>query len=68
MRSAKYRDDSGALLTYEQTAKKSNLGIALVMKVAREAGALIKIGKQLRVNWEKFYDYLLKMYQEDQNV
>ena len=53
---------SGALLTYQQTAEKSNLGICTVMKIARESGALVKIGRTARVDWNVFYEYISSVY------
>lgn len=55
---------NGELLTYKQVAEKCNIGEKTIMKLAKEAGATIKIGHISRVNWEKFYNYILTVYQE----
>lgn len=65
MRSLKYRNNvDSPLLTYQMMAEDSNLGIQTVMKLAKESGALVKIGKTARVNREKFYSYVLEKYSE----
>lgn len=63
MNKLKNKNFEGKLLTYQQTAEKSNLGINTVMKLAKESGALVKIGKIARVNWNVFYDYIVSVYQ-----
>lgn len=63
MNKLKNYNSKGELLTYRQTAEKSNIGINTVMKLARESGALVKIGKIARVNWNVFYDYIVSVYQ-----
>lgn len=63
MNELKNRNFNGELLTYQQTAEKSNIGINTVMKLAKESGTLVKIGKIARVNWNAFYDYIVSVYQ-----
>lgn len=63
MNKSKNRNSKGDLLTYQQTAEKSNIGINTVMKLARESGALIKIGRIARVDWNVFYNYITSVYQ-----
>ena len=65
MNKSKNRNSEGKLLTYQQTAEKSNIGINTVMKLARESGALIKIGRIARVDWNVFYNYITSVYQAD---
>ncbi len=65
MNKSKNRNFKGELLTYQQTAEKSNIGINTVMKLARESGALIKIGHIARVDWNVFYNYIVSVYQAD---
>lgn len=65
MNKSKNRNSKGELLTYQQTAEKSNIGINTVMKLARESGALIKIGRIARVDWNVFYNYITSVYQAD---
>ena len=65
MISLKCRNNTDSpLLTYQMMAEDSNLGIQTVMKLAKESGALVKIGKIARVNREKFYSYVLEKYSE----
>lgn len=63
MNKSKNRNSKGELLTYQQTAEKSNIGINTVMKLAKESGALIKIGRIARVDWNVFYNYITSVYQ-----
>ncbi len=63
MNKSKNRNFKGELLTYQQAAEKSNIGINTVMKLARESGALIKIGRIARVDWNVFYNYITSVYQ-----
>lgn len=65
MNKSKNRNSKGELLTYQQTAENSNMGINTVMKLARESGALIKIGRIARVDWKVFYNYITSVYQAD---
>jgi hypothetical protein len=62
MNRLKNRNLNGELLTYAQAAERANLGEKTVMRLARESGALVKIGRSARVNWSKFYQYLLAVY------
>lgn len=63
MNPLKNKNLNGELLTYQQTAERSNMGINTVMRLAKESGALIKIGRVSRVNWRVFYEYLASAYQ-----
>lgn len=65
MKELKNRNEDGRLLTYEQTAKRSNLGRCTIMRLAREAGALVKIGRTARVDWDTFYNYVMNVYRDD---
>lgn len=62
MNELKNRNWNGELLTYQQTAEKSNMGINTVMRLAKESGSLVKIGKISRVNWSVFYNYIVSVY------
>lgn len=62
MNKSKNRNCDGELLTYQQVAEKSNLGINTVMRLAGESGALIKIGHISRVDWSRFYEHIVTMY------
>lgn len=63
MNRPKNRNPKGELLTYKQVAEKSNLGVNVVMKLAKESGALLKIGRAARVDWVVFYQYIISEYQ-----
>ncbi len=62
MNKLKNRDFNGELLTYKQTAEKSNIGVNTVMKLAVESGALVKIGRIARVDWNIFYNHIITKY------
>ena len=62
MNKLKNRNLNGELLTYGQTAEKANIGINTVMKLAEESGALVKIGRIARVDWNVFYNYIISNY------
>ena len=59
MNKMKNRNYNGELVTYQQIAELSNLGLNTVMRLARESGALVKIGKIFRVNRKIFLSMLL---------
>lgn len=65
MKNLKRKNLDGFLLTYKQTAEKSNMGLNTVIRLARESGSLIKIGRISRVDWLKFYDYVVSTYGTD---
>ena len=54
----------GKILTYHQMAEDSNLGINTVMRLAKESNSIIRIGRTVRVNPEKFYKYIIAKYSE----
>ena len=60
------RNIDGRLLTYDQTAQKSKLGIGTVIRLARESNSLIKIGRVARVDWDTFYNYVTTVYRGEQ--
>lgn len=64
MNVSKNRNCSGELLTYKQAAERSNLGINTVMKLAKESGALRKIGRIARVDWPEFYGYISREFRK----
>lgn len=65
MNKLKNKNPKGKLLTYQQMAEDSNLGIHTVVKLAKEAGAIIKIGRTVRVDRDVFYDYTTSVYRAD---
>ncbi len=62
MNKLKNRNFNGELITYKQTAEKANIGVGTVMKLAVESGALVKIGRIARVDWNIFYNYIITKY------
>lgn len=59
MNPLKTNNPKGRLLTYQQVAENSNLGINTVMRLAKESNSIVRIGRTVRVNPEKFYEYIL---------
>ena len=64
MNPLKTNNPKGRLLTYQQVAENSNLGINTVMRLAKESNSIVRIGRTVRVNPEKFYEYILAKYSE----
>lgn len=60
----KNKNDDGKLLTIPQVAESSNLGTRTVRRLAEESGALRKIGRCIRVDQEKFFEYIEQTYSE----
>lgn len=54
----------GTLITVPQAAYESNLSIKTTRKLAKEAGAFVKIGGSSRVIGEKFFSYICNTYAE----
>lgn len=66
MNELRIKNPEGKLVTYQQAAEKSNLGINTVMRLARESNSLIKIGHISRVDWDTFYNYVTTVYRGEQ--
>lgn len=64
MHQPKYRDDNGGFLTVIQSQGYYNMDRAGVMKLAEEAGAVIRFGKRLRIDIEKCNEYLRRQYSD----
>lgn len=62
MNRLKNRNINGELLTCQQAAERSNIGKNTTMRLAREAGAIIKIGRITRIDWNTFYSYIKNVY------
>ena len=56
------RSTEGMLLTIQQSAEVSNLGVATTRRIAEEAGAIRRIGRCVRVNPKVFLDYIESVY------
>ena len=54
MNPLKSNNPQGKFFTYQQMAEDSNLGINTVMRLAKESNSIIRIGRTVRVNPEKF--------------
>jgi hypothetical protein len=64
MKKAIHRDNNGLLLTVSQASEVFNLGLQAVTNHAKKAHALLKIGKSVRVDRERFLDYCRTMEYE----
>lgn len=64
MNPLKSNNPKGKLFTYQQMAEDSNLGINTVMRLAKEANSIIRIGRTVRMVPEKFYEYVLTEYSD----
>lgn len=49
MNPLKTNNPKGRLLTYQQVAENSNLGINTVMRLAKESNSIVRIGRTVRV-------------------
>lgn len=58
MKKATNRDDAALLLTVEQAARMTGLGISAVRNRAKECRAVLKIGKSVRIDRERLLEYL----------
>lgn len=52
------RNDSGEYLTVPITMRKLNMCRSKTVKIAADAGALIRYGKSQRINWNKLDGYI----------
>lgn len=64
MNPLKSNNPQGKFFTYRQMAEDSNLGINTVMRLAKESNSIIRIGRTVRVNPEKFYKHIIAEYSE----
>lgn len=55
---------NGMLITVPQAAYESNLSIKTTRRLAKEAGAFLKIGGASRVDSEKYFAYICNTYAE----
>ena len=56
------RNDEALYRTVEQIAKETNLCKGKVRELAKEAESIIRIGRAVRINASKFYEYLEREY------
>ena len=52
------RNENARYLTIPQMMRETNLGRDLVNRLAEEADAVIRIGRAVRINADKFYKYV----------
>lgn len=50
------------LLTVEKACELSSLGATKVRELAKDAGAVRKIGRAYRINKQVFFDYIEREY------
>ena len=60
----KNRDEEGVFITDMQAQRRYNMCREGVMKLAEEAGAIIRFGRRLRIDTVKCDAYLRKEYAE----
>lgn len=58
------KNREGELVTLIQACELANLGSSTVRKLAKEAGAVRKIGKSYRIKKSVFFDYIESVYAE----
>lgn len=56
------RHEDALYRTVDQVMKETNMSRGKVMQVANEADSLIRVGRLVRINAEKFYKYLNMEY------
>lgn len=64
MNKLSYKDADGELVTKQQMAECINTGISTVCKIAEEAGAVRRIGRNYRINKKKVLEYIEQNYSE----
>lgn len=58
MQKGQYRDFNGELLTIPQMAECINSGTSTVRRLAKEAGAVRRIGRSYRINKKILLEYI----------
>ncbi|MCD8154522.1 MAG: DUF6462 family protein [Clostridiales bacterium] len=53
-----FRNEYADLITVEETMQRTNYGRQMVMRLAREAGALVKVGRTVRIKSRVFFEHL----------
>ncbi|SEQ71859.1 hypothetical protein SAMN02910369_02316 [Lachnospiraceae bacterium NE2001] len=56
------RSDEALYKTVDQLMRETNLCRGNVMKIASESDSILRIGRAVRINVKKFYDYLEMEY------
>lgn len=62
MNNLKNRNEKGELVTLPQACEDTNLGMNTVRRLAKEAGAVVKIGKSYRIIRKVLLDYIYEKY------
>lgn len=60
------RNSNAVYKTVSQIMKETNLCRNSVMRIAAEADSLIRIGRAVRINSLKFYNYMETEYRADE--
>lgn len=58
MMKRKNQNNNGELITVNQACEAANLGTASIRRLAKEAGAVRRIGRNYRINREVLFDYI----------
>lgn len=56
------RNDEAVYRTVDQMMKETNLCRRKVIKLSEEAGAIIRIGRLIRIRADKFFEYVDSKY------
>ena len=62
MKKIKANNPVGELVTVEQMAETSNLGVSTVRRIAEEAQAVRRIGRIYLINRQVFLNYIEQIY------
>lgn len=57
-----HRNERGQFVTVDMAAYELNLGITTTRRLAAESGAMIRIGRSLRIDLEKLVQYVRDEY------
>ena len=58
------RNQDGVIITLSQACQEFNLGETIIRRIAKECGAVRKIGRCYRINKKIFLAYIEKTYAE----
>ena len=58
MNKANYTGENAEIVTLEMASQITSLGISTIRQKGKECGALLKIGRAIRVDLPKLLDYL----------
>ena len=58
------RNPEGKYLTVDQVMKQTNLCRGTVVRIAKEADSIRRIGRAVRINTDRFFTYFDKEYKD----